>query len=73
VALLASFETAHREEGMRQFMAVEREALVAMLMVRSNAASEVARVAEAAAELAAREGGGSCGDAEGDGQGPPPL
>jgi hypothetical protein len=64
VALLASFKTAHREEGTRQFMATEREALAFMLVVRANAAreaarmvtqEEAARVAEAVAELAARE------------------
>jgi hypothetical protein len=55
VAVLASFETAHREEGTCQFMAAEREALAAMLVVRANAAREAARVAKAAAELAARE------------------
>jgi hypothetical protein len=68
VALMASFETAHREESTRQFMAAEREALVSMLVVRTNAAREAARVAaeeeaarvaahteEAALELAARE------------------
>jgi hypothetical protein len=52
VALLASFKTAHREEGTCQFMAAEREALVAMLVVRANTAREAAR---AAVELAARE------------------
>jgi hypothetical protein len=59
VALMASFETAHREESTRQFMAAEREALSAMLLVRANAAREAARVAaraaEAALDLAARE------------------
>jgi hypothetical protein len=64
VALMVSFETAHREEGTRLFMATEREALAAMLVVRANAAREAARVAAQAeadhvaarvAELAARE------------------
>jgi hypothetical protein len=64
VALMASFETAHREESTRQFMAAEREALAAMLAVRANAAREAARVAaeeaaaraaEATLDLAARE------------------
>jgi hypothetical protein len=68
VALVASFETVHREESTRQFMAAEREALAAMLVVRANAAREAARVAveeeavrvtaraaEAALDLAARE------------------
>jgi hypothetical protein len=56
VALLASFETAHREQGTRRFMAAEREALVAMLVVCANAAREVTRVAtqEEAAHAAAR-------------------
>jgi hypothetical protein len=66
VVLLASFETAHHEEGTRQFMAAEWEALAAMLVVRANAAREaagvaahekVARVAEAEAELAGASGG----------------
>jgi hypothetical protein len=52
VALMASFETAHREESTRQFMAAEREALAAMLVVRANATREAARVA--AEEEAAR-------------------
>jgi hypothetical protein len=68
VALMASFETAHREESTRQFMAAEWEALSAMLVVRANAAREAVRVAaeeevacvaaravEAALDLAARE------------------
>jgi hypothetical protein len=68
VVLMASFETAHREEGTRQFMAAEQDALAAMLVVRANAVREVARVAaqaeaarvtarmaDAAAELAVRE------------------
>jgi hypothetical protein len=68
VALMASFEMEHREESTRQFMATEREALAAMLVVRANVAREAARVAaeeeaarvvaraaEAALELAARE------------------
>jgi regulator of protease activity HflC (stomatin/prohibitin superfamily) len=55
VALLASFETVHCEESTRQFMAAERKALAAMLVTRANAASEAARMAEAAVELAARE------------------
>jgi nicotinamide mononucleotide (NMN) deamidase PncC len=56
VALMASFETAHREESTRQFMVAEQEALVAMLVVRANAAREAARVAaeEATARVAAR-------------------
>jgi hypothetical protein len=56
VALMASFETAHCEESMRQFMAAEREALATMLVVRANAAREAARVAaeEEAARVAAR-------------------
>jgi hypothetical protein len=45
VALLTSFETMHHEEGTRQFMAAEREALAAMIVVRANATREVARVA----------------------------
>jgi hypothetical protein len=49
VALLASFETAHREEGKRHFMAAERGALAAMLVVRASV------VRKAAAKLAARE------------------
>jgi hypothetical protein len=40
VALLASFEIAHHEEGTRQFMAAECEALAAMLVVRSNVARQ---------------------------------
>jgi hypothetical protein len=55
VALMSSFVMAHREEGTRQIMAVDRDALVAMLVVRANAAREAARVAEAEAELATRE------------------
>jgi hypothetical protein len=56
VALMASFETAHGEESTRQFMAAEREALAAMLVVRANAAREAVRVAaeEEAACMAAR-------------------
>jgi regulator of protease activity HflC (stomatin/prohibitin superfamily) len=56
VALLTSFETAHCEEGTRQFMAAEREALAAMLVVRANAAREAAHVAaqEEAARVASR-------------------
>jgi hypothetical protein len=42
VALMASFETAHHEERKRQFMATEREALAAMLVVRANTAREAA-------------------------------
>jgi peroxiredoxin len=55
VALMASFETAHCEESTRQFMAAEREALAAMLVVRANAAREATRVAaeEEAARVAA--------------------
>jgi hypothetical protein len=45
VALMASFETAHREESTREFMAAEREALTAMLAVCANAAREAARAA----------------------------
>jgi hypothetical protein len=45
VEQLASFETAHREQVTRQFMAAEREALAAMLAVHANAAREAARVA----------------------------
>jgi hypothetical protein len=68
VALMASFETAHREQSTRQFMAAERDALMAMLVVRANAAREAthvaaeeetarvaARAVEVALELAARE------------------
>jgi hypothetical protein len=64
VALMASLETAHREESTRQFMAAKQEALVAMLVVHANAAREAARVAteeeaaratKAALDLAARE------------------
>jgi hypothetical protein len=47
--LLASFETARREEDTRLFMAVEREALSAMLVVRAAAAKR------AATEMAAEE------------------
>jgi hypothetical protein len=36
VALMASFEMTHREESTRQFMAAEREALTAILVVRTN-------------------------------------
>jgi hypothetical protein len=56
VALMASFEMAHRKESTRQFMAAEREALAAKLAVRANAAREAARVAaeEEAARVAAR-------------------
>jgi hypothetical protein len=45
VALLVLFETAHRKEVMRQFMAAEREALVAMLVVRVSAVREATRTA----------------------------
>jgi hypothetical protein len=38
VALVASFEAAHREEEMRQFMAAEREALTAILVLPADAA-----------------------------------
>jgi hypothetical protein len=68
VVLMASFDTAHREEGTCQFMAAEQDTLAAMLVVRANAVREaarvaaqaeaarvMARVAEAAAGLAARE------------------
>jgi hypothetical protein len=57
VALLASSETAHCEEGTRQFTAAEREALAAMLVVRANAAREVVRanVAREATRVAAQE------------------
>jgi hypothetical protein len=44
VALMASFETAHREESTRLFMATKREALMAMLVVRTTAAREAARM-----------------------------
>jgi hypothetical protein len=47
--LLASFEIARREEDTRLFMAAEREALSAMLVVRATAAKR------AAAEMAAEE------------------
>jgi hypothetical protein len=53
VALLAFFETVHREEGTRQFMAIEREALAAMLVVWANTVREVARVAAHVADMAA--------------------
>jgi hypothetical protein len=58
VALLASFKTAHQEEGTRQFMAAEREALAAMLVVHANAAREAMRVA--AKEEAARMAEAAC-------------
>jgi hypothetical protein len=45
VALLASFETMHREDGTRPYMATERKALAAMSVVRANAAREAAHVA----------------------------
>jgi hypothetical protein len=56
VALMASYEMAHREESTRLFMVAEREALVAMLVVRANAVREAARVAakEEAARVVAR-------------------
>jgi hypothetical protein len=60
VALMPAFETAHREESTRQFMAAEqeaeREALAAMLVGRANAAREAARLAaeEEAAHVAVR-------------------
>jgi hypothetical protein len=56
VVLMASFETAHREESTRQFMAVEREALAAMLVMCANTVREAAHVAaeEEAARMAAR-------------------
>jgi hypothetical protein len=56
VALMASFETAHHEESTCHFMAAEREALAAMLVVRANTAREAARVAaeEETARVAAR-------------------
>jgi hypothetical protein len=44
VALLASFETAYREQVTRKFMAAKREALAAMLVLRANAAREALRV-----------------------------
>jgi hypothetical protein len=44
VALMASFEMAHREESTRQFMAAEREALAAMLMVRANMVIRLQRI-----------------------------
>jgi hypothetical protein len=49
---MASFEMAHCEESTCQFMAAEREALAAILVVRANAAREATRVA--AEEEAAR-------------------
>jgi hypothetical protein len=52
VVLLASFDTVDREEVKRQFIAAEREAPVAMLVVRANAVKEVVRMA--AQEDAAR-------------------
>jgi hypothetical protein len=56
VALLTFFETAHCEQVTRQFMAAEREALAAMLVVRTNTAREASRVAtqEEATREAAR-------------------
>jgi hypothetical protein len=56
MTLLASFETAHREEGTRQFMAAERDALAAMFVVHANTAREAAHMAaqEEAARVAAR-------------------
>jgi hypothetical protein len=56
VALMASFEMAHCKESTHQFMAAEREALAAMLMVHANTVREAARVAaeEEATRLAAR-------------------
>jgi hypothetical protein len=42
---MASFERAHHEESTRMFMAAEREALAAMLVVCANAVREAARVA----------------------------
>jgi hypothetical protein len=39
-----SFETTHREEENRQFMADERDTLTAMLMVKVVASQEEARV-----------------------------
>jgi hypothetical protein len=53
VALLPSFETVHREEITCQFMAVECEALAAILVVHANTTRMAARVA--AEEEAARE------------------
>jgi hypothetical protein len=55
VALMASFETAHHKESTHQFMAAEREALAAMLMVHANTVREATHVAakEAATRLAA--------------------
>jgi hypothetical protein len=38
VALMASFQMAHRKERTRQFMVAEQEDLAAMLVVRTNAA-----------------------------------
>jgi hypothetical protein len=68
VALMASFERAHRKESTLQFLAAKREDLAAMLVVHANTAREAARVAaeeeamrmaaraaEAALDLAARE------------------
>jgi hypothetical protein len=43
-ALFALFEIAHHKEAMRQFVAAEREALAAMLVVQANAAREATRV-----------------------------
>jgi hypothetical protein len=61
VALLASFETVHREEGMRQFMAG----------CRAGGSRGHARGACQRGERGGmRGGGGSCGGAEGDGKGP---
>jgi hypothetical protein len=57
VALMASFETAHRKKSTRLFMGAEREALTAMLVVRANAAREAARGGPG--------GGGSCGGGSG--------
>jgi hypothetical protein len=49
VVLLASFETARHKEDTRLFIAAEREALSAMLMVRAAASKHAAEELEAAA------------------------
>jgi hypothetical protein len=68
VALLPSYETTHHEQVTRQFMATEREALLAMLMVRANTAREAACVAaQEEAARGARGGGGNGGGGPGGG------
>jgi hypothetical protein len=62
VALLASFETAYREQVTCQFMTTERESLAAMLVVRANTAREAAHVA--AQEEAARMAEGAAAAAQ---------